>query len=86
MRLSCIPRLSRRAPDRAILNQPPQHLPRTRHKPGAWRPTPTPPPDANASSAGIVQLRLAEEEWRAMGSLLEGAQEMEEEPLEELDE
>jgi hypothetical protein len=33
-----------------------------------------------------VQLRLGEDEWRGVTSLLEGGRELEEEPLEELDE
>lgn len=43
------------------------------------------PADSNASGAAPVQLRLSEEQWRAVTSLLSGAAELPEEPLEDLE-
>ncbi len=41
--------------------------------------------DSNASNANVVQLKLSEPEWRQVTSLLQGGQELPEEPLEELE-
>ena len=41
--------------------------------------------DSNASAGEAVQLRLSEQQWRSVTSLLAGAKEMPEEPLEDLD-